>query len=209
MATSFIADGPRLLSVNTGKVRPLVAGDRTVPSGFRRTPLTGPVAVGVQGLEGDEHGDLKVHGGIDKAVYACPVEHYPFWEAQRSAQGVGLPGESLAPGFLGENLTVSGLLEHAVWIGDELQFPDCVLRVTMPRQPCFKFNAVLGFTQAARTMMLTGVSGFYLSVQVPGSICAGQPVRLVPGPRMQSVAECLNELRVKWRLKVPGENLAP
>ncbi len=58
-------------------------------------------------------------------------------------------------------------------------------------------------------MMQTGVSGFYLSVQVPGSICAGQPVRLVPGPRTQSVAECLDELRVKWRLKVPGENLAP
>jgi MOSC domain-containing protein YiiM len=200
---------PRLLSVNTGRIQMLVAGDRTVPSGFRRAPVAGAVAVGPQGLQGDEHGDLKVHGGIEKAVYACPVEHYPFWQAQRSAQGVGQPGESLAPGFLGENLTVSGLMEHAVWIGDELHFPDCVLRVTMPRQPCFKFNAVLGFTQAARTMMQAGVSGFYLAVQVPGSICAGQPVRLVAGPRTQTVAECLDELRVKWRLKVPGETVAP
>lgn len=200
---------PRLLSVNTGKVRMLVAGDRTVPSGFRRAPVGGAVAVGTLGLEGDEHGDLKVHGGIDKAVYACPVEHYPFWQSQRREHGVALPGETLAPGFLGENLTVSGLMEQSVWIGDELHFPDCVLRVTMPRQPCFKFNAVLGFSQAARTMMQAGLSGFYLAVKEPGSICAGQPVRLVAGPRAQSVAECLDELRVKWRLKVPGAPVEP
>jgi MOSC domain-containing protein YiiM len=208
METSIPA-GPRLLSVNIGKVRMLVAGARTVPSGFRRSPVPGVIPVGLQGLDGDEHADLKVHGGIDKAVYACPVEHYPFWQQQRREQGVGLPGESLAPGFLGENLTVSGLMENSVWIGDELHFPDCVLRVTMPRQPCFKFNAVLGFAQAARTLMQAGVSGFYLAVQVPGSICAGQAVRLVAGPRTQSVAQCLDELRVKWRLKVPGEPVDP
>jgi MOSC domain-containing protein YiiM len=200
---------PQLLSVNTGRVQPLVTADRTVPSGFRRSAEAGPVAVGAQGLAGDEHADLKVHGGVDKAVYAYPVEHYPFWQAQRQEQGVGVSGESLAPGFLGENLTVSGLLEDSVWIGDELHFPDCVLRVTMPRQPCFKFNAVLGYPMAARTLMQAGVSGFYLAVQVPGTICAGQPVRLVAGPRTQSVAQSLDELRVKWRLKAPGAPAAP
>ena len=200
---------PQLLSVNTGKVQMLVAGDRTVPSGFRRSPVSSPVAVGPTGLGGDEHADLKVHGGVEKAVYACPVEHYAFWQAQRREHGVGLPGEELAPGFLGENLTISGLLEHSVWIGDGLHFPDCVLRITMPRQPCFKFNAVLGFTQAARTLMQAGVSGYYLAVQVPGSICSGQALRVVAGPRTQSVAQCLDELRVKWKLKVPGATVEP
>jgi MOSC domain-containing protein YiiM len=165
--------------------------------------VPGVVAVNAQGLAGDEHGDLRVHGGIDKAVYACPMEHYAFWQTQRRDNGVGNQGESLAPGFLGENLTISGLLEDAVWIGDELHFPDCVLRVTMPRQPCFKFNAVLGFAHAARTMMQAGLSGFYLAVQVPGSIAAGQPMRLVAGPRTQSVAECLDDMRITWRLKPP------
>lgn len=200
---------PQLLSVNTGRVQMLEAGGRTVPSGFRRSPVSGQVAVGPTGLDGDEHADLKVHGGIEKAVYAYPVEHYPFWQRQRIEQGVSPAGELLPPGFLGENLTVSGLMEHSVWIGDALHFPDCVLRVTMPRQPCFKFNAVLGFTQAARTLMQATVSGFYLAVQVPGSICAGQAVRLVAGPRTQSVAQCLDELRVKWRLKVPGAPVEP
>jgi len=200
---------PLLLSVNTGTVQSLVAGQRTVPSGFRRSPVAGPVTVGPLGLTGDEHADLKVHGGIEKAVYAYPVEHYPLWRSQRLEHGVGLPGESLAPGFLGENLTGSGLTEHSVWIGDELHFPDCVPRVTMPRQPCFKFNAVLGFTQAARTLMQAGVSGFYLAVQVAGSIHAGQSVRLVAGARTQSVAQCLDVLRLQWKLKVPGAPIEP
>lgn len=195
---------PLLLSVNTGKIQPLVAGPRTVPSGFRRSPVLGPVTVGPLGLDGDEHADLRVHGGIDKAVYAYPVEHYAFWQNQRLEQGVSLPGESLAPGFLGENLTISGLMEDSVWIGDDLHFPDCVLRVTMPRQPCFKFNAILGFAEAAPTLMQAGVSGFYLKVQVPGSIQAAQSFRLIAGARTESVAQCMDVLRLKWRLKVPG-----
>jgi len=170
--------------------------------------VDGPVSVGPLGLAGDEHADLRVHGGIDKVVYAYPIEHYAFWQNQRLEHGVGLPGESLAPGFLGENLPVSALVEDSVWIGDELHFSDCVLRVTMPRQPCFKFNAVLGFTKAAPTLMQAGVSGFYLAVQVPGSIQAGQSVRLVAGARTQSLAQCMDALRLKGRLKVPGAPVA-
>lgn len=172
-------------------------------SGFRRTGTSDLVQVTSTGLAGDEHADTRVHGGPEKAVYAYPSEHYAFWHAQRTEQGIALSGESLNPGFLGENLTIEGLIESNIWIGDELHLPDCVMLITQPRQPCFKFNAVMGFTEAARTLMRSGLSGFYLAVKVPGSIQAGQFATVIPGPRNQSVAQAQQEMAVKWRLQDP------
>lgn len=135
--------------------------------------------------------------GLDKAVYAYPVEHLPFWQKQRREAGVSLFDEALPPGFMGENLSIEGLLEHEVWIGDELHFPGCVLRVTAPREPCFKFNAVMGLNQAGKLMMEHLCSGFYLAVAQAGSLEAGQPFRLVPGRRGLRVSEAFAAKRLK------------
>ncbi|MBC7681450.1 MAG: MOSC domain-containing protein [Ferruginibacter sp.] len=178
----------RLDSVNIGTASPLMAGGRRVLSGIGKRAVAGPVAVGHLGLAGDEQADLRVHGGMDKAIYAYPAEHYAFWQAQRQAQGVSLFDEDLLPGFVGENLTLYGVLEAQVWIGDTLHFPDCSMRVTEPRQPCFKFNAVMGYAGAARDMVRSGACGFYLSVVRPGSIAAGQSFTLEPGRRSLSIA---------------------
>ena len=179
----------RLLSVNTGRVRPLVIHGRSFLSAIGKSPVSGPVDVGPLGLAGDEQADPTLHGGLDKAVYAYPVEHLPFWQTQRREHGASLFDEALPPGFMGENLSIEGLLEHEVWIGDELHFPDCVLRVTAPREPCFKFNAVMGLTQAGKLMMERLCSGFYLAVTRAGSLEAGQLFRLVPGRRRLRVSE--------------------
>nr|WP_315240316.1 MOSC domain-containing protein [uncultured Albidiferax sp.] len=178
----------QIASVNIGTARPLMAGGRRVLSGIGKHAVAGPGAVGRLGLVGDEQADLRVHGGPDKAVYAYPGEHYAFWQAQRQAQGVSLFEEELPPGFMGENLTLQGLLEAQVWVGDTLHFPDCSLRVTEPRQPCFKFNAVMGYTGAARDMLRSGACGFYLAVVQTGSIAAGQAFTLEPGDRQQAIA---------------------
>ncbi|WP_394790751.1 MOSC domain-containing protein [Rhodoferax sp.] len=170
-------------SVNIGSARPLQASGRRVLSAIGKHAVDGPVAVGRLGLAGDAQADLRVHGGPDKAVYAYPAEHYAFWQARRQAMGVSLFDEPLPPGFVGENLSLQGLLEADVWIGDTLLFPDCRLRVSEPRQPCFKFNAVMGYPQAARDMLQHGCCGFYLTVLSPGSIQAGQAFTLLPGPR--------------------------
>ncbi len=175
--------------VNTGSARRLQVGGRSVLSAIGKAPVEGPVAVGRLGLAGDEQADLSVHGGLDKAVYAYPAAHYPFWQAERRERGVSLFDEALPPGFMGENLTVDGPLEDEVFIGDELHFPDCVLRVTAPREPCFKFTTVMGFAQAGRTMALAGCCGYYLAVDRPGSIAAGQQATLVPGRRSLSIAQ--------------------
>lgn len=187
----------RLLSVQTGRAQPLQAGGRTVLSAIGKRPVDGPVAVAPLGLAGDEQADPDVHGGLDKAVYAYPSEHLPFWQALRRERGASLFDESLPPGFMGENLSLVGLLEHEVWIGDELHFPDCVLRVSAPREPCFKFTAVMGLPDAGRVMMKRLCCGWYLRVAQPGSIAAGQAFRLVPGARGLRVSEAFAAKRIK------------
>lgn len=170
----------QILGVQVGRVAPLFVGDDHVMSGIRKRAVAGPVAVEPLGLVGDEQADPTVHGGFAKAVYAYPIEHYEYWRDRRRA--LGLPDE-LSNGSLGENLTVQCLLESELFVGDILKLPDCELRITQPRKPCAKFAAVMGDPQAARAMIRTGYCGFYLAVERPGRLAAGQSIELVPGPR--------------------------
>jgi MOSC domain-containing protein YiiM len=148
--------------------------------------LAGPL-----GLAGDEQSDLSVHGGLSKAIYALPSEHLAWWQQQRQKQGVSLFEETLAPGYLGENLSLEGVLEEQVFIGDLLRFDEVVLRVTQPREPCGKFNAVMAYSQAAKDMVQSGRCGFYLAVDVGGTLHAGESFTVVPGPRAVSIAQAL------------------
>lgn len=107
----------RVVGVQVGKVQPLTVGDHSVMSGIRKHAVTERVPVRALGLVGDEQADLTVHGGLAKAIYAYPLEHYPFWRA--SQQALGLPAE-LPHGSFGENLTVTGVLEEWLYVGDTL-----------------------------------------------------------------------------------------
>lgn len=187
----------RVVSVNTGSARPLRMGGRNILTAIGKAPVNGPVLVNRLGLQGDEQADLSVHGGLDKAVYAYPVEHYPYWQNARRERGVSLFDEALPPGFMGENLSLEGLLEQQAWVGDTLHFPGCVLRITAPREPCFKFSTVMGLPDAGRLMVERNCPGFYLAVVQPGPIEAGQSFTLVPGVRGLSVANAFAARRVK------------
>jgi MOSC domain-containing protein YiiM len=178
-----------LLSVNVSLAQEAEIGGRKVMTaiGKRATPL--PVSVRPLGLEGDEQADLSVHGGLSKAVYAYPSEHYPFWQTVRAQAKVALWDEALPPGSMGENLTLAGLLENQAWIGDVLRFPNCELAVSEPRFPCFKFDAAMGFNQATKLMAANGWCGFYLAVRVAGTLQAGERFELIPGPREVGIQE--------------------
>ncbi len=180
-----------LHSTNIGEARRLQVGARSMLSAIGKRAVAGPVAVSTMGLAGDECADLSVHGGLDKAVYAYPLEHYAYWQAQRVAQAVSLFDEALPPGFMGENLTLGGLLEHEVWVGDTLHFAQCTLRVAAPRQPCGKFVAVMGYPQAARDMLHTRRCGFYLSVLRAGTLQAGEAFTLQAGSHGLCIADAL------------------
>lgn len=177
----------QLLSVNTARVEHFVAtSGESLASAIRKRAREGRIAVGPMGLDGDEQADPTVHGGLAKAVYAYPSEHHAFWTTVRAqAQVAG----ALQPGDMGENLTLQGLLEGKTWLGDVLRFPDCELVVSEPRYPCFKFNAHMGFNQAAKLMVQSGYCGFYLAVKREGTIAAGEAFELIPGPREVGVVE--------------------
>ena len=178
-----------LLSLNIALARLREIDGREVMTGIGKRGVAGPVECGPLGLAGDEQADLSVHGGLGKAVYAYPSEHYPFWQTVRAQANVAAWGDTLMPGALGENLTLAGLLENEVWIGDVLRFADCELAVSEPRFPCFKLNAALGFKHAVKLMGASGWCGFYLAVRVPGRLRSGQRFELVPGPREVGIPE--------------------
>ena len=188
----------RVLSVNVGTARPVAINSRTVLSAIGKRPMAGFVSVRSLGLDGDEQADLSVHGGLSKAVYAYPAEHFTFWQTVRAQARVSLWEEPVAPGLMGENLTLEGLTEDRLWIGDRLVLPGCVLAVSEPRFPCFKFNAAMGFAQATKMMAQSGFCGSYLAVVEPGQVTAGDAVEVVPGPRQVNLRE-LFRARMKAR----------
>ena len=179
----------QLQSVQLGKAGGVLIQGRSIQSAIRKKPVDGDLAVVPLGLLGDEQVDLSVHGGLDKAIYAYPVEHYQFWQQERLDAGVVGAENPLGFGCVGENLSISGQLEGDVFVGDLLRFPRCVLRVTQPREPCYKFNAVMGFAQASKRMAQTGRCGFYLAVEEGGALKAGESFTLEAGPRTYSIAQ--------------------
>jgi MOSC domain-containing protein YiiM len=187
-----------LISLQVGTSRFLRVGERTLRSAIRKQPLAGPVPVGPLGLAGDEQNDLSVHGGLSKAVYALPHQHLAWWSAQRQAAGVSLFDEAIEPGQLGENLSLEGVDEQGVFVGDRLCFAGgVVLRVTEPRQPCGKFNAVMGYERASRDMVRSARCGFYLAVEVAGVLASGEAFELAPGPRETSIARAVQHKAFK------------
>jgi len=184
-----MAQSGRVESLNVARASAVSINGRRVMTAIGKRPVEGPRAVLPLGIEGDEQADLTVHGGPSKAVYAYPSEHYAFWQTVRAQAGIALWNEPMPPGSLGENLTVAGVVESEVFIGDVLRFPGCALAVSEPRYPCFKFNAAMGFKHAGKLMVQSGWCGWYLSVREPGTIAAGETFAIEPGPRQVGIVE--------------------
>ncbi|MDO9314480.1 MAG: MOSC domain-containing protein [Burkholderiaceae bacterium] len=188
-----------VLSINVANAHAITIDGREVLTAIHKRSVNGPVEARPLGLVGDEQADQSVHGGLSKAVYAYPIEHYAFWQTVRAQAGVAGWNDELPHGFMGENLTITGLLESQVCVGDVLRFANCDLAVSEPRFPCFKFNATMGFNQAAKLMAANAWCGFYLSVRVPGPLVAGESFELIPGPRDVGITELFRARRSPQR----------
>jgi MOSC domain-containing protein YiiM len=165
-------DIPQIASVQTGRIARL--GPQGVPSGFVKTAVEGPVSVGFLGLSGDEQADLSVHGGPEKAVYGYGLERYALWQAEHPQYAA-----RLVPGSMGENLTIAGMDEDSVCLGDVVRAGSAVLQVAQPRQPCFKFALRFDDARMPRAMVRNGRSGWYYRVLEEGSLAAGDEVTLL------------------------------
>ncbi len=162
-----------VVSVNLGTVRKVLWNHHNVTTGIFKEPVTaGRVRVRRLGLDGDNQADLTAHGGLEKAVYAYPSEHYDYWKAQLSR-------ESLPWGMFGENLTTQGLLEDGVRLGDAFRIGSARLAVTRPRFPCSKLGIKFGTMEMLSRFQATGRSGFYLSVLEEGDVGAGDKIELI------------------------------
>lgn len=162
----------RIVSVNVGIPRQVNWNGERVRTGIFKEPVAGRVAVRRLNLDGDRQADLSAHGGPDKAVYAYPAEHYSFWRAQ-------LPGTDLPWAQFGENLTVEGLLENEVGIGDHFRVGSAELEVSQPRIPCYKLGIRFGRDDMVKRFLDSGRTGFYFRVLREGEVQAGDPVVLL------------------------------
>ena len=186
----------RLLSISTGKVLPLFASHHpnysTVASAIEKKSISNlvspaPIEITRLGVVGDEQADPSVHGGIEKAIYVYPMEHYVFWNELLSSEtkkSVNLP-----LGALGENFTIEGLLENEIFVGDQMRIGTLEFTVVKLREPCFKFNAKMKYKGAAKAMLQSGFSGWYLRVNQTGALAAGAEITVLPGQRLTSIAD--------------------
>lgn len=167
----------RLLSVNIARPRVETWNGQTVATGIFKEPVVGRVKVSQLTLEGDVQVDRRYHGGINKAVYAYPFEHYAPWQEFLS--------NKFEPGQFGENLTVEGLLEESVCLGDVWQIGSAVFQVTQPRVPCFKLALKMKMPAFPKWFLKSGRLGFYLKVLKEGDIGAGDEITLQGGDGQQ------------------------
>ncbi|HLJ24267.1 MAG TPA: MOSC domain-containing protein [Candidatus Acidoferrales bacterium] len=160
---------PKLISLQVGLPRSVSLDGEQLPTGIFKFPVAGRVQMRELNLDGDRQADLTVHGGRDKAVYAYPSEHYPFWKEQ-------LPGVDLPWGAFGENLTTEGLLEEEVHIGDRFTIGGAEIVVTQPRLPCFKLNLKFDRHDMIKRFLASHFTGFYFRVLREGEVGAGDEI---------------------------------
>jgi MOSC domain-containing protein YiiM len=159
----------KAVSINTGLPREVTWHGMAVSTGIFKQAVKGRVALRKLNLEGDRQADLTVHGGEYKAVYGYPLEHYDYWRGE-------LPGRELPMGVFGENLTMEGLTEDAVYLGDRFGIGSAELIVTQPRLPCYKLGIRFDMDDMVKRFLASGRSGFYFAVTREGEVEAGEEI---------------------------------
>ena len=162
----------KILSVNVGRPREVTWKGKVVTTGIFKEPVEGRVVMRTLNLDGDGQADLSVHGGLTKAVYLYPAEHYAYWRSEFSDM-------SLPWGMFGENLTTEGLLEDAVNIGDRFRVGTAEVMVTEPRMPCYKLGLKFGRDDIVKRFLASRRTGFYFAVLREGDAGAGDAIELV------------------------------
>jgi len=162
----------KLISVNVGLPREVTWKGKTVSTGIFKEPVSKRAMVRSLNLDGDGQADLTVHGGLDKAIYVYPFEHYDYWQTE-------LPDTEFPPGIFGENFTIAGLREEEVNIGDRFAIGTVKLMVTQPRLPCYKLGIRFGRPDMVKRFLASRRTGFYFRVLQEGEVGAGDTLELV------------------------------
>ena len=162
----------KVLSVNVGFPRKVLFNGQIITTAIFKDPVKGPIMLRKLNLDGDKQADLTVHGGLDKAVYSYPAEHYDYWRKQ-------FPNTDLVWGMFGENFTTEGLLEDAVNVGDQFHIGSAKLVATQPRMPCYKLGVRFGRMDVIRRFMASGRPGIYFKVSTEGEVQTGDKIKII------------------------------
>ena len=191
-----MSDSFQVISINVGKPKPVTFQNKTVHTGIYKESVDDePLFLSKLNLAGDAQGNLKLHGGVDKAVCVYPFDHYPYWEKDLN--------RDVHPGTFGENLTIEGLTEEQVNIGDIFGFGEAVVQVTQPRQPCFKIAGKLNRPDMVMKIQQTGFSGYYLRVLKEGVVAKTDELKRIEVHPMKVTVAFVNGIlyRDKWNIQ--------
>lgn len=184
-----------IVSINVGQPKTVSYQKKDLLTGIYKSPADGPVILTQLHLEGDGQADLVHHGGMDKAVCAYPHEHYSYWES--------VMGHPLPPAAFGENLTIRGLTEEQVCIGDTFRLGEAVVQVSQPRQPCFKISVKLGRPDLPLQIQNTGFTGYYFRVLEVGQVNKETgliPINRLPKPISIAYANrIMHQEKTNWK----------
>jgi MOSC domain-containing protein YiiM len=183
----------KLISLNVGLPRDVIWKGKSVTTSIFKVPVEGRVKLKTLNLDGDRQSDLTVHGGVHKAVYAYPSEHYDYWRRE-------LGRTELPWGMFGENLTVDGLFEDELNIGDRVRIGTAELAITQPRLPCYKLAVKFGRDDIIKRFLESRRTGFYFAVLKEGDVGAGDSIEFI--------SRDANELKVAGvtRLYLDGQD---
>jgi MOSC domain-containing protein YiiM len=159
----------KLISVNVGLPREINVGGKIVRTSIWKYPVQSKIHVSTLNLDGDQQSDLSVHGGVGKAVYVYPSEHYSYWRTQ-------LADADLPWGMFGENFTSEGILEDQVRIGDRIRVGLAEFTVTQPRMPCYKLGIRFNRREMVKRFLESKRTGFYLAVIREGDVEQGDAI---------------------------------
>ncbi len=162
----------QVLGLFAGGVQPMPGDGR--PTAILKQPVSGRVAVGREGLQGDRQADRRVHGGPEKALH-----HYPQENLQRLAEAFPDIASQLQAGALGENISTRGADESAVCIGDVFALGTARVQLCQPRTPCWKIEARHGIEGMTRYIAERGICGWYYRVLAPGEVQNGDDLELI------------------------------
>ena len=162
----------KIVSTNIAKPTTVVWRGKQITTGIYKTPVNEPIFLGSENVKGDEVSDRKVHGGRYKACYLFSNDAYPYWKSL-------FPNLDWNYGMFGENLTISGLDESKILIGDIYRIGEALVQVTQPREPCYKLGIKFGNHSALESFIAHKRPGFYVSVLVEGSVKTNDEMILV------------------------------
>jgi MOSC domain-containing protein YiiM len=162
----------KVLSVNVGLPRKVLFNGQTITTAIFKDPVKGPLMLRKLNLDGDKQADLTVHGGVNKAVYSYPAEHYDYWRKQ-------FPNIEIMWGMFGENFTTEGLMEDTVNIGDQFQIGSARLVATQPRMPCYKLGVRFGRMDVVRRFLASGRPGIYFRVLKEGEVQIDDTIEII------------------------------